>query len=92
MTSRRGQQLAHRVVRGIAQQLSGLAQLYEPALAQYRDAIPQQQRFRHVVGDEHTGEMQIPADVLEGLLQTVPAERIQCAEGLIEQQDAGPCR
>ena len=65
----------------------GVVLLQDAALRQDGDAIPELRGLFDVVGDEHDGLLQLCLQVEELLLQPLPGDGVDRAEGLVHQQD-----
>jgi len=71
--------------------------LQEVAFLQHRDAVAKLQCLIHVVGDHNHGFSEALLKAEELTLEFVTSDRIECAKGLIEQDDPrvgrkGPCK
>ena len=58
-------------------------------VAHQQDAVGQQNRLVHIVRDHEHGLLRLPHDAHEFFLDRAARERIQSAEGLIQQQHLG---
>ena len=65
------------------------ADLLDPAVIHHHDAVGNLQRLLLVVRDEHAGDLQIVVESPQPAPQFLAHLRVQCAEGLVEQQHAG---
>src|SRR4051794_31409730 len=55
--------------------------------AQQHDPVAEPDRLAHVVGHEQDGELLLPPDPLELVVQEVPGHRVERAERLVHQQN-----
>ena len=60
------------------------------AVAEHDDAVGKRHRLGDVVGDEHGGEAVLPPDALQKLVHLGAGQRVERAEGLVEEQHARP--
>ena len=67
--------------------LPWLADLLDLTRPHHRDAIRDPLRLEQVVGHEHARHRPLLADRQEHLLQIGPRNRVERAEGLVEQED-----
>jgi hypothetical protein len=59
--------------------------LDEPPAAHHPHPIAEQQRLGDVMGHEDRRQLQPAAEVQERLLEAIPGQRVQGAEGLVKQ-------
>jgi hypothetical protein len=55
--------------------------------AEHEDAIRQVERFVDIMGDENDRFLEASPDVEKPVLQLATGQGVECAKGLIEQQD-----
>src|SRR5580698_5469486 len=70
-------------------ELRGCTDEGEVAFVEQSDARRELHRFLHVVGDEDGGLGELGAEAEELALQVETSDRVESAEGLVEQQDFG---
>ncbi len=71
-------------------QLAGRAHGDQLAVTHHRDAVGQQDRLLHVVGDHHRGQAEPLVQRAVGPSEAIASDRVQSPEGLVHQDDPGP--
>ena len=83
------QERGHDVVGGRGGERARGAHLHQAAVTHDTDAVAEQHGLGHVVRDEHRGYAERPLDLPEALLQPGAGDRVEGAEGLVEQHHRG---
>ena len=64
----------------------------QPSAAHHRDAVGEQDRLGHVVGDHDRGQPELAMQGAIIVAERIAGEGIERAERLVHQHDARPCR
>ena len=88
LAARRRHQLADVIVLLAVHQRVRRAFGDDAAVADHRDAVGEQQRLQHVVGDHHAGQAELVVQPPVILAERVAGQRIERAERLVHQHDA----